>query len=134
MPIIYYSHRDPVVLEECLCKEVETANQWYYRHGILSTKVNIRLWSLETPIILSPFLLKTQSIFLVWTLTSNLNLINIYLLSAERKETDQFNVMLRFRKLITKTTLLKIYKAFILAHFQFCSSVWHFCGARNTEN
>ena len=23
-----YSDRDPVALEECLCREVETANQW----------------------------------------------------------------------------------------------------------
>ena len=39
--------------------------------------------------------------------------------------------MLRFRKLINKETLLKLYKAFILPHFYYCSSVWHFCGARN---
>ena len=26
-----------------------------------------------------------------------------------------------------------LHKAFILPHFHYCSSVWHFCGARNTE-
>ena len=41
--------------------------------------------------------------------------------------------MLRFRKLLDKETLLKLYKAFILPHFYYCSSVWHFCGARNAE-
>ena len=41
--------------------------------------------------------------------------------------------MLRFRKLINKETLLKLYKAFILPHFYYCSSVWHFCGARNAD-
>ncbi|CAH3153863.1 unnamed protein product, partial [Porites lobata] len=30
-------------------------------------------------------------------------------------------------------TLLKLYKAFILPHFYYCSSVWHFCGARNAD-
>ena len=30
-------------------------------------------------------------------------------------------------------TLAKLYKAVILPHFQYCSSVWHFCGARNAE-
>ena len=45
----------------------------------------------------------------------------------------QFNIMRRFRKLINKETLLKLYKAFILPHFYYCSSVWHFCGARNTN-
>ena len=41
--------------------------------------------------------------------------------------------MLRFRKLIDKETLLKLYKGFILPHFYYCSSVWHFCGAHNAD-
>ena len=41
--------------------------------------------------------------------------------------------MLRFRKLINKEMLLKLYKAFILPHFYYCSSVWHFCGACNAN-
>ena len=32
---IYYSDRGPVALEECLCKEVETANQWYNDNGMI---------------------------------------------------------------------------------------------------
>ena len=50
-----------------------------------------------------------------------------------KKINNQFNVMLRFRKLINKETLLKLYKAFILPHSYYCSSVWHFCGARNAD-
>ena len=51
-----------------------------------------------------------------------------------KKINNQFNVMLRFWKLIDKETLLKpLYKAFILPHFYYCSSVWHFCGACNTN-
>ena len=30
---IYYADTDPVALEECLCKEVEVANQWYSEKG-----------------------------------------------------------------------------------------------------
>ena len=41
--------------------------------------------------------------------------------------------MLRFRKLISKDTLLRLCKAFIMPHFNYCSSVWHFCGARNEK-
>ncbi|RMX38006.1 hypothetical protein pdam_00012300, partial [Pocillopora damicornis] len=36
-------------------------------------------------------------------------------------------------KLISSATILQIYKAFILPHFQYCSTVWHYCGARNAE-
>lgn len=41
--------------------------------------------------------------------------------------------MLRFRKLIRKEILFKLYKAYILPHFYYCSSVWHFCGARDAD-
>ena len=50
-----------------------------------------------------------------------------------KKINNQINVMLRFRKLINKETLLKLYKVFILPHFYYCSSVWHFCGAHNAD-
>ena len=36
-----------------------------------------------------------------------------------KKINNKFNVMLKFRRLINKETLLKLYKAFILPHF-FC--------------
>ena len=38
--------------------------------------------------------------------------------------------MTRFRNLICTATKLKLYNAFILPHFQFCSTIWHFCSAR----
>ena len=38
-----------------------------------------------------------------------------------------------FRKLISSETLLRLYKAFILPHFSYCSTVWHFCGSRNSD-
>ena len=46
---------------------------------------------------------------------------------------ERFNVMLRFRKLIRREILFKLYKAYILPHFYYCSSVWHFCGARDAD-
>ena len=32
---IYYSDKDPVALEDCLCKEVETANRWHNDYGMI---------------------------------------------------------------------------------------------------
>ena len=46
-----------------------------------------------------------------------------------KKINNQCNVKLRFRKLVNKETLLKL----ILPHFYYCSSVWHFYGARNAD-
>ena len=41
--------------------------------------------------------------------------------------------MLRFRKLIRREILFKIYKAYIFPHFYHCSSVLHFCAARDAD-
>ena len=39
----------------------------------------------------------------------------------------------RFRKFIPATVLLRLYKAFILPHFLYCSTIWHFCDSRNKD-
>ena len=45
-------------------------------------------------------------------------------------ETKKVN-KIRFCNLIS--TKLKLHNAFILPHFQYCTTVWHFCSARNCE-
>ena len=50
-----------------------------------------------------------------------------------KKINGQFDGTLRFRKLISKDNLLQSCKAFVMLHLNYCSSVWHFCGARSTE-
>ena len=41
--------------------------------------------------------------------------------------------MIRFHNLICTATKLKLYNASILPHLQYCSTVWHFCSARNRD-
>ena len=49
------------------------------------------------------------------------------------KVNNQANVLIRFRKLVPSAIKCKLYKAFIAPYFFYCSAVWHFCGARNSE-
>ena len=53
---------------------------------------------------------------------------------VSKKVNNQLNIMIRFRNLICIATKLKFYNAFILPHFQYCSTVWHFCSAKNCNN
>ena len=39
----------------------------------------------------------------------------------------------RFRKLISATILLRLYEAFVVPHFFYCSTIWHFCDPRNRD-
>ena len=49
------------------------------------------------------------------------------------KVNKQFSVLKRFKNIITSNVMLRLYKAFILPHFQYCSLIWHFSGTRNYD-
>jgi len=38
-----------------------------------------------------------------------------------------------FKHLVSKDVRARLYKAFILPYFQYCSSVWHSCGVRSSD-
>ena len=53
----------------------------------------------------------------------------LYMNGAVRKSynklvNNQFSVMTRFGKLMSTETMLRLYKAYILPHFYYCSIVW----------
>ena len=43
------------------------------------------------------------------------------------------SVLLRDLKNITSNVMLRLYKAFILPHLQYCSLIWHFSCTRNCD-
>ena len=49
------------------------------------------------------------------------------------KVNNQIRVIGRFRKLLSGSIKVRLYKAFLQPIFQYCSIVWHFCGARNSD-
>jgi len=49
------------------------------------------------------------------------------------KVNKQCSVLKRFKNIITSNVMLRLYKAFILQHLQYCSLIWHFSGTRNCD-
>ena len=112
-----------MALEECLCKEVDVANQRYSEKGMIVNKSKHQAFSFPVK----------ESIDIFGMTIDNKLQFDKHVSSICKKVNNQLNVMIRFRKLISKAALIKLYKASILPHFYYCSSVWHFCGARNTD-
>ena len=50
-----------------------------------------------------------------------------------KKINNQFSLMLRLHKLISKWLHVKTIHTFLLPHFQYCFTVWHHCGAEKLE-
>ena len=129
---IYSSNLDPHALEDCICQEVNVANQWYKNNGMIVNETKHQALILGKTDYNFCFPVNSSIDILGMTIDNKLSFDN-HISVICKKINNQFNVMLRFRKLIDKETLLKLYKAFILPHFYYCSSVWHFCGACNTK-
>ena len=129
---IYSSNQDPLALEECICQEVNVANQWYKNNGMIVNEKKHQALILGKTEHNFCFPVNNSIDIFGMTIDNRLSFDN-HVSVICKKINNQFNVMLRFRKLINKETLLKLYKAFILPHFYYCSSVWHFCGARNAD-
>jgi len=121
-----------VALEACLCKEVETANQWYNENGMIVSKSKHQALILGDTEYTFSFPVK-ESIDIFGMNIDNKLQFDSHMSLVCKKVNNHLNAMRRFRKLISKATLVKLCKAFILAHFHYCSSVWHFSSAQNTQ-
>ena len=50
-----------------------------------------------------------------------------------RKAACQLNVLQRLARHLDQEGRMVICRAFIMSHFNYCTLVWHFCGATNTN-
>ena len=129
---IYDSDVDPVNLEERITHDVLVANQWYRNNGMIVNESKHQAMVLGTTDHTFSFAVKPSIDIFGMSIDNKLCFDN-YISTICRKINNQFSVMLRLHKLISSDTMLKLYRAFILPNFQYCSTVWHHCGARNAE-
>ena len=131
---IYDSDKDPVALDKHITHDVCVANQWYDYNGMIVNASKHQAMVLGTTDYQFSFPVKPsiESGIFGMNVDNTLSFDN-HISTICDKINKQFNVTLRFHKLISKDILFKLYRAFILLHFQYCSAIWHFCGAQNTD-
>ena len=128
---VYYSHVDPAAPDACVSHDVRAANQWYHENGMLVNESKHQGVVLGDTDYSFSFPVKNMLKIFGMEIDNKLN-FSSHISNVCKRIDNQFNVMLRFRKRIPRDTSLKLYKAYILPRFYYCSSVWHFCGAHNT--
>ena len=107
----------------CLCKEVEVANQWYSENGMIVNKSKHQALILGDTEHTFSFPVKESIDIFGMTIDNKLQ-FDKHVSSICKKVNNQLNVMIRFRKLISKATLIKLYKAFPCLTF----IIVHRCG------
>ena len=115
-------NRDPRALEECICQEVNVASQWYKNNGMIvnETKHQALIMGKTEHSFCFPV---NSSIDIFGMTIDNMLSFDNHVSVICKKVNNQFNVMLRFRKLTDKETLLSFIKPLFCRIFYYCSSV-----------
>jgi hypothetical protein len=136
---LYLSHENLQVLEEGINRDLANTIQWFQQNGMAANpdeyqalvlgntvrdfKIN---WA-EKPI---P---KSSEIKLLGVTLDNKLEFDSHIASFCRKVAGQVNVLNRLKNVLPCNAKEALYRAFILPHFDYCSQIWHHCGARNTK-
>ena len=130
---LYDSNVDPRALEQRILHQVQFANQWNTENGMIVNPDKHHTMILGTAEHRFSFPVEDSPDLFGVTIDNHLN-FNKHVSLVCKKVNNQLNVMIRFRNLFCTAIKLKLYNAFILPHFLYCSTVWHFCySTRNCD-
>ena len=129
---LYDSDIDPAELEKRLLHELNTANTWYNNNGMIVNPEKHQAMVLGTTYYKFSFPVKNCLELFGMTIDTEMN-FKEHIATICNMINSQYSVMTRFGKLVSSDTLLRLYKAFILPHFYYCSTVWHFCSKRDSD-
>ena len=128
---LHSSDVDPVALERRINHDVQIANKWFEDNGMKANPAKHQGMVLGKTDY--PFSFSTTRCLQLFgiTLDNELNFKD-HISSVCKKINNQFSVFKRFGKLISCEIMLRLYKAFILPHFHYCSMIWHFCNSEDS--
>ena len=136
---IYDSDKDPMTLHLRMENELTTIVNWYAINGLKANPEKFQAMILEKKTYDFHFKIgnveidKETSINLLGVNLDNKLNFSKHISNICARVHNQIQVIKRFRHILSSSTEARLYKAFIKPHFQYCSTIWHFCGARNSE-
>ena len=107
------------------------ANQWYKNKGMIVNEKKHQALILAKNEHNFSFPVNNSIDILGMTIDSTRLSFDNHVSVICKKINNQFNIMLRFRKVINKETLLKFHKS-LFCHIS-TTTEWHFCGTHNAS-
>ena len=112
--------------------EIAISNNWYERNGKIVNPEKHQAMVLGITDYKFYFPVQNSIHLLGVTVDNNFD-FNCHISKICDKVNKQFSVLKRFKSLVIRNVVLPLYKAFVLLHFHYCTLIWHFCGARNSD-
>ena len=136
---LHLSHQDPQAVEDGINLDLTNTIQWFQQNGMIANPDKYQALVLgntahdfdikceEKPIPVS------SEIQLLGVTLDNKLKFDSHIASICRKVGRQVNALNRLKNVLPCRTKEALYRTFILPHFDYCSQIWHHCGARNAR-
>ena len=131
----YSSDLNPAVVEKTMKEEWQIASMWFSNNHLIlnSGKCKAMVISNNTQMDDLIFTIdgkpipKFDSLELLGTTVDKSLYFSNHISKISKKVGRQLNVLSRFKKILSCSTKMCLYKSFIIPHFSYCSSVWQDC-------
>ena len=128
------------VLKEHLTQSTETAIRWFESNHMRANPskfqaINMKAGHCNEPVIINVHgqdLAPSECVKLLGIFIDNKLTFHKHISTICTRASRQINAMTRVSKFLSKDSKLKLFNAFILSNFLYCSIVWHFCSNHDT--
>ena len=131
---ISFSHQDPVEVQSVLINELDTASKWFKDCGMTLHLDKCKLFVLpeskssDIKICIDDINVDTiDKVELLGVIIDNKLHFKDNISKIAKKVGKQLDVLSRLKNILYFPSKMHIHKSFIMAHFTYCSSVWHNC-------
>ena len=137
---IGFSHSDINVLKEHLTQSTKTAIRWFESNHMRANPskfqaIIMKAGHCNEPVIINVHgqdLAPSECVKLLGVFIDNKLTFHKHISTICTRASRQINAMTRVFKFLSKDSKLKLFNAFILSNFLYCSIVWHFCSNHDT--
>ena len=137
---LFFSHSDINVLKEHLTQSTETAIRWFESNHMRANPSKYQVIIMKAghcnePVITNAHgqdLAPSECVKLLGIFIDNKLTFHKHISTICTRASRQINATTRVSKFLSKDSKLKLFNAFILSNFLYCSIVWHFCSNHDT--
>lgn len=130
---IYFADSTPEKVEEVINADLASVDQWYEQNGMRRNTSKYQAIVMGKTQVKPQFYCENTAI----PITEDLEMLGVtvddkmkfekHIANICRKVSQQIAVLKRMKKILPFETRKRLYLAFIIPHFNYCSETWHFC-------
>ena len=132
---LYTSDLNPAVVEETINQELKIASMWFSNNNLILNPDKCKSMMISNKIQIDDLTFaingkpipRVDSLELLGIVVEKSLYFSNHISKIAKKVGKQLDVLSRFKKILSRSTKLCLYKSFIIPHFSYCSSVWQNC-------